>query len=484
MKHIKGIGEGSWAEKLIHIVLFTLATACVVLALFGSYTQPRNWLSISVVCTVFLLLIGGLSYSSKRIKTAFSHSLVILFLVAFFMRLLFLYIWPITPVSDFADTYQAAEKLAYIPITEYGNLIQESFSYYYTTWSMHVPFILTEMGILKLFGAGYFAIQVVFSLFGALSCVLTAAIGRQLFGKRAGWIAGAVMALLPLNLFFTGVLTNQHIATFFFLLAIYFLVARPADRKLYQVILAAVSTCISQLIRPEMLIFVLAVLCYLFYTEVIRSTAKWQKRGKRFFLYGITFAGIYLLLLHSVNFALLRSEIIASPITTTNMAYKVATGLNAETLGTWNEADFAQADNSDAMVALIQERLENPVQVASLMAQKLVYQFGTYNYYWCVQEKPQKFVNNWYSALTTEVMHVLFWLCILYLFLCWRGKRRPPILLFIILIGYFMTFAIIEVQNRYNYALIPIFILLASDAAVYLADGAEQWIYKRKQKRA
>ena len=478
----KGIGKEGAFVKIIYGILIALTAICILLAFAGSYTQPRIWPSIVVVFIGFITFTGILLYISKKTENTYLLMLSIIFFVALALRILFLHIWPIVPTSDFADTYEAAKQLAQVPLESYRDVIKESYSYYYTTWSMHVPFILLKTGIVKLFGSGYYALQVIFSIFSALSCALTAAIGRHMFGKRVGVVAGAIMALLPLHLLFSGVLSNQHIATFFFLLAIYFLVADSSRKRIYSIILAAVSACISQLIRPEMLIFVIAVLCYFFYTEIITKNTVWLERVKHFLLYGIMFAGVYFLLLSSANFSLLQSGIIASPITSTSIEYKVATGLNAETLGTWSEADFALANNPEALRKLIAERVENPLQVASLMVQKLVYQFGTYNYFWCVQDKPQEFVNNWYSALTTELMHLVFWLCMVSIWFCCFGKakNRKQVLLFITLIGYFMTFAVIEVQNRYNYAFIPIFVLFASAAAVYASDWTVQRVKQNR----
>ncbi len=81
---------------------------------------------------------------------------------------------------------------------------------------------------------------------------------------------------------------------------------------------------------------------------------------------------------------MMQGGIIAQPIAETNMAYKVATGLNEESMGLWSEHDAALSEDEAALNELIRQRTADPVRVTKLMYQKLMYQFGTYHYSWCV----------------------------------------------------------------------------------------------------
>lgn len=465
-------------EKTVRFGLITLTGLCFVIAIMGGYIQFHNWSYSIPIMAAFFVIIMLLSMIPVKTVSMYRVWLAAIFIIALAARLTMLQLWPIEPISDFKDTYKVAEGLAGATPAQMPALMQEEFEYYYTTWSVHVPFILLKMVIIKIFGNEYYAIQAVFSIFGALSCVMASLIAKSLYGKRAGVATGLIMALLPLNLFFTSVLSNQHVATCFFLAAVYFLIGTPFEKNIWNVVLAAVCTCISQLIRPEMIVFVVGVLCYFLYQNLLCKKARTELLSglRRFLVYSVTFCGIYFVLLYGVNFAMMQSGIIAQPITETNMAYKVATGLNEESMGLWSEHDAALSEDEDALKELIRQRTADPGRVVNLMYQKLMYQFGTYNYSWCVIGEAGEFAEHWYYPLTTDIMLIVLLLGLLRLIAAFYKRSRRETLLLITIIGYFMIFAVIEVQNRYNYAFIPIFIILASGGARQLAQWGKQVI--------
>lgn len=483
----RGLHADTGLDRAIQTIILILTVLCIGIAIIGGCDQPRNWWYSGVVAAGLVAVVGVLLFTASKTKQHFRFWLVVIFAAALAARLIMLQLWPIEPISDFKDTYRVAEGLSQVSPSAMPELMQHEFSYYYSTWSVHSVFILLELAIIKLFGAGYYPIQVVFNLFGAWSCVMAALIAKSLYGRRAGILAGMVMAFLPLNLLFCGVLSNQHVATSLFLTGIYFLIANPCRRmrygKIYNVGLAAVFLCLSQLIRPEMLVFLIAVACYWIYTELIHKR-NWDgvKEGaKQFVLKSVAFFGIYFLVLFSVNGILLQSGLIGSPITDSNIPYKVATGLNQESKGLWNEQDAQLMDDEEALEALIVERVQDISQVISLMGEKLMYQFGTYNYSWCVVGETGKFVDDWYSPLTTDVMLVFLLLVLIEIASAAFTRDRRSLLLYITLIGYYLVFAVIEVQNRYNYGFIPIFLILASGGLVRLIDTVKTVIRIRKR---
>lgn len=472
-------------EKTVRLGLIILTSLCFVIALMGGYTQYHNWSYSIPIMAAFFVIIMLLSMIPVKTVSMYRIWLAAIFILALAARLIMLQLWPIEPISDFKDTYKVAEALAGVKPAQMPTLMQHEFEYYYTTWSVHMPYILLKMVIIKIFGSSYYAIQAVFSIFGALSCVMASLIAKSLYGKRAGVMTGMIMALLPLNLLFTGVLSNQHAATCFFLTAVYFLIGTPFEKNIWNVISAAVCTCISQLIRPEMIVFVIGVLCYFLYQNLLCKNARTELLSgvRRFLLYSVTFGGIYFVLLYGVNFAMMQGGIIAQPITETNMAYKVATGLNEESMGLWSEHDAALSEDEAALNELIRQRTADPVRVTKLMYQKLMYQFGTYHYSWCVIGETGEFVEHWYCPLTTDIMLIVLLLGLLRLIAAFYKRSRRETLLLITIIGYFMIFAVIEVQNRYNYAFIPIFIILASGGARQLAQWGKRISIGLKGKR-
>ncbi len=478
-----------WFDRAVHTILLILTVLCIGIAIIGGYDQIREGWYTSIVLAGLVAVVAVLFFAVSKTKQHFGFWLVVIFAAALGARLVMLQLWPIEPISDFKDTYRVAEGLASVPPSAMPALMQQEFGYYYSTWSVHIVFILLKAAIIKIFGAGYFPIQVVFNLFGAWSCVMAALIAKSLYGRRAGILAGMVMAFLPLNLLFCGILSNQHVATSLFLTGIYFLIANPCRKlhhgKLLNVGLAAIFLCLSQLIRPEMLVFLLAVACYWIYTELIhkQSWSAVKEEIKQFVLKSIVFFGVYFVILYSVNGILLHSGLIGSPITDSNIPYKIATGLNQESKGLWNEQDAANMENDAALKAAIAERTQDIPQVIRLMGEKLAYQFGTYDYSWCVIGETGEFVSHWYRPLTTDIMLVFLLLILLEIASAAFTKDRRTLLLYITLIGYFLVFAVIEVQNRYNYGFIPIFLILASGGLIRTVDTLRTVVRIRRRSK-
>ena len=469
----------------VRVGVCALICLFVFLAILGNLFTKHSgifYFSTAVICAaVGLWLIAAFS---QKTANAYNTWLVFIFIAAFVSRLIMLSTWPIEPSSDFKDTYEAALALADADLSEVSTIMKNNFEFYYTTWSVHMPFILLERAIIKVFGKGYYPIQIFFNIFSALSCVITASIAKSLYGRRAGIIAGIVMAFLPLSLMYSAVLSNQHMATFFFLLAMYILIERPMGHRLVNVALASLSTVVSQLIRPEMPVFLIAVVCYFVYKYIlgVRNMRKLKAAQKKLAGYLVMFLGIYVALTFLTGLMMNEAGFIANKTTQSNYKYKIATGLDAQSGGQWTEFDASCVDDEAMLDKLISERTEDKIGVAVLAVKKIMYQYGTYNYPWCIEGKSGDFVDKWYEPLTNAVMLVILLLCLFKIIMSIFNKSRRELLPLIALLGYFMVFMLLEVQNRYNYLAIPLFVIFASGALIHIYGNEQAFIEKIKDK--
>lgn len=425
------------------------------------------------------------------------HIGICLFAIALLLRGAVLIWYPIAPASDFKLQLDLAMEFSYASPFDWPQMMAESNNMFYENWCVHAPFLLLEMVILKLCGHNPVGLQLIFSICSAASCVVTYHIAQQLFGRRAGIAAGLLMAIQPTLLFFMPVLSNQHAATLFFLLAVYMTVARPIGKSntsrltpwqstVISALLTGLFSGLSQLVRPEMAVFHLVLLSYwLIYLPISAKAthfriwpAIWQ---------GIIHLLIYLcafyILVGSVNAILQKTQFINGSILEGNLKYKIMVGLNPEAGGLWNVAD-SQVSDPEEMERLICERLSNPLQTISLMVKKLGIQFGTYNYSWAIGDQRGWLTDKFFPGMTQSFMFVILAMTALSTMLLLRESSPPQTLLFIVLCGFFAAFAIIEIQDRYNYLLIPIFIILAMKP---LAEGYRQiaciWQKKPTQKK-
>lgn len=474
-------------EHIARMAIAALAFVFVLIALLGNLgilgdigILEQNWTSTALVGISLCIIIVAVAHISDKLPHKRCIYPILLFTVAFLLRLIALNICPIAPSSDFKDTYDIACTLAQADMSEWAGLIRTCASFYYSVWSAHMPFIMLEAFILKLFGIGIYPIQVVFNIFGALSCVASALIAKRLYGRRAAAVAGALMCIFPLDLMYAPILSNQHPATFFFLCAVYFIVANPLKNRTASTAVAALFASLSELFRPEMIVLVIAVVCYLLYKYIL--TLKSKKDIKKallgFSASTLAFVGVYTVIILTTNSLLMHNGYIERNITDTNTLYKIAVGLNHDTLGQWNETDADNMNNDAALAEAVARRTADPVRVLKLGINKLAYQYGTYSYSWCLEGKSAGFVKNWYGALTNGFMMIVLLLCLIRIILSMRTYMRHEAFVMIVMLGYFAIFMLIEVQNRYNYMMISVFMLMAGGAVSQIYSAAKNMLTK------
>jgi hypothetical protein len=99
-----------------------------------------------------------------------------------------------------------------------------SLDFHESSWQwnfQHPPVTKYIAGLGSLWADGYGPARFLFALFSAATCALVFAIGRKLFGARAGVIAGAVAALLPPLLAHASIVGHETPSVFFWTLAIW-----------------------------------------------------------------------------------------------------------------------------------------------------------------------------------------------------------------------------------------------------------------------
>ncbi len=469
-------------EYILRLIVIAVMAVFIIIALFGNagilanavFAENGIIYTLSTIIGV-IAFFAVFSRFAEKTEDAYKWWLAVIFIISLTARIAMINAWPIEPENDFKNTYDVALGIAGSYNAEIRSLMRNEYAIYYTTWAAHLPFVLFEALILRIFGEGIYSVQVVFNIFGAMSCVIAAAIAKNIYGRRAGIITGIAMSLFPLSLMYAPVLTNQHIATFFFLLAVYFISAAPLGKRLANVAAASASAALSQLFRPEMIVFIIAVTAYFFYEYIpgIKIKKDVGTRWRKFIAQVMMLLGVYTVILFAVNTMLLQSGLIRDNITQTNIKYKIAVGLNAQSKGLWNEGDYRAIEDEEKLDALILQRVTDAGTLLGLGMNKIAYQYGTYNYSWCTTGKPDDFVSKWYGPLTNGVMLIILLLCLVRVILSLFGKSHREMFIMIVMIAYFAVFMIIEVQNRYNYFAIPIFIILASGSVVYLHSKAK-----------
>lgn len=448
----------------------------VFLALFAMCILIKSKLLLTPVTLVSFLLVICAIPASKYKTEKWGLWLISIFIMAFVSRLVFIKIWPITPLSDCEMMYKFSEQLSSTAISNWHEAFAAN-KYYYDVWPMHVPFVIFQTICIRLFGHSIFSIQLVNMFFSALTCVFVAICAEGLSkSKRVGIIAGLFMTFNVTTLFMASFLVNQHVSTSFFVASVCVLIKKPFKKAPLNYILSGILLAIGHLMRPEMYIVVIAVWCMLIYEMIRQCLVKTQLKSILLVaIRGVVFTLAFSLVLNFANSVLMGMRWVDNSIIESKLGYKFMIGLNQETEGRFKDSDYPLAANDLAVKEVLQERISPPLATAKLMIKKLCFQFSSYNYWWLQADKGgnlrQFVINHIFEPITQAYMFLIMLLALIALIKMIRCTDKRLSLLYIVYIGYLCAFAFMEVQQRYAYITIPVVTVLA---ALFFSSNAEK----------
>lgn len=446
-------------------MIFSVDTSYSINSLSFGFTRTMigfGSLLLSIALIVCFYLI------SKRQKRFWIWTLCII-AISIIIRVLVINFWKIEPVSDFFTTFEISQMLANEKIRNWHTLI-ENFGIYAQQWSAHMPFAVYQTIVLRLFGNSILSIQVANTVMSSLTVLFCILISRKFWDERAGLLAGFAMAIFPSSVMFIPVLTNQHVATMFFMMAIWFFVCKPFKNMWMNIVFSAIATACSHLMRPEMYVVLIAAFCCLIVSLIVDTDTKAKSLKKIGML--LLYISIFLSILLLINYILQCVGIIEGSIFEGNLNYKLLVGLNQESIGMWNEHDAILIHNKSAIDELLKIRLMDVGPNIILMFKKVCWQFGNYVYWWVMimdSDKTIMISQNLYRPFAQSFISIIIILsCITMLFD--KKRRNNLFVMYIVLAGYIATFALIEVQDRYNYIIVPILMIIGSGAFKVLKE--------------
>lgn len=416
----------------VYTTAFTANSVITGLAVFGV---------TAAVCTLVFLL--------SRFKRAF----IVILTLAFLARLAAALLWHIEPESDFFITYDLAGLLARTPVTGWGAALDAYGTSYNTIWSAHMPFIVYQSLLLRLWNNAD-VLRIFNALFSSGTCLLLVSTAGSLGGDTGKRIALTAAAFNPALIFMLPVLTNQHAAQFFFVLGVFLFFTLNGHSLFLRSALAGLCLGISQLLRPEMWVVVIAAAVYVIYSE-LRS----KVFGKRLAVYAVGLC-IFMSVTVAANTFLTTSHVIHGNIYNGNLNYKLMVGLNPETNGSWSAKDSRLEGNDKAINTVIASRLRSdPLTLVPRLFGKAVYQLGTYVYTWCYKSDQE-----WISQIIMRRSGaaLMITVCALAAFKLLRRRRDELLWVYITLLGYAAFYALTEVQGRYSMSFIPLLVLICS----------------------
>lgn len=437
-----------------------------------------KWLFI--VC--FVLCIAALGWSSGRfwalLAVAGSYCVfhrfrriplftLWLFLGTFAVNLSWVLWLDPEPASDFSAMYSAARSLLQ------GDLSFNRYSYF-ILWSYQLPFVALEAFLLRIWNDPM-CIQLCNCLCAAGGVCL---IYRMLHGgvsTAAARTTAVSLMLFPTIGAMSALLTNQCIGAFFLTLGLW-LVCSADTKKLgfARYPLAGLSIQLGNLIRPEGVIVMIALLAY-----AVFYLLRHPDRLRRMALGATTLAAIYLLTGTAADWAVIRTGLSPYGVDNQLPQWKFVCGTNFETSGGYAskdfqtlydtlDEDFLPTEQTDAVVQeILTERLSHPLKDwMELLRSKLDRFWNRPGTGWAFTDltaSSEDFQDRIRPAVE-EFDRTFYWLAILLSAVGLLRKKLEPeqLVPYFVFFAAFAAFLLIEVQPRYAY--FPDFYLFAAGA--------------------
>lgn len=472
---------GWLGEKVAFAVgaLFSL-----VIVVQATYTAGRGG-GYVLFFALGLLGMGALTWAGIRWLRPCKAFPIALFTLRFAIALGVILVFGAVPIQDFQTMYDAACQIA-------GGSREYLQTEYFYNWAYQTGFSAYEALIVKLFGEGILPLQVCNALWMAGTGCLVWSIARRFLPEPTAMTVSLLYALYPAPYFLAAVLTNQHIAVFFYYLGIWLLVWGK-ERALPRAALGGVCIALGNVMRPLGVVVILALLCCALVQMLLR-------KGRGVLWIGAPFlaAAVAYFISGEVFDWLVRATGLNPEGLNNNLPlWKFVLGFNLEAGGAWSKADYEayyllpRMEASEAMRQVVGERLSSLglLGFAELFWKKMQTMWGSLEYlYWGFGHLDgeakvlggltlNQCLNAW--NYFDRGMFVLAFGLGGFAQARWLAGREPshlrvPLLLSFLVCGYCGVHLLIEVQSRYRYFLMPAVFLLAGAGAQVLFDWWRQ----------
>lgn len=454
-------------EKIFDIYMIMFFGLVLIINIYFVNVAKVNILYIIPATIVF----GILYFITVKIKTKYFEWL--LFLFALFNKLLMIFIIKTPPISDFSVMLNAS-KLASV-----GNYSFKS-SKYFEMWEYQSGFVMYQAFLIKLFGDNIMILKAINCLCIAFTTLLVYKIGKILFGEYAGKIAGLIHSIyIPLFLF-APVLTNQHIATVFYYLALYFIVKKEENKPYRKWIISGVCLALGNVLRPIGIVFIMAICVFYLFSIFIyddKKTAVYRSIKKLGFC-----LATYFVVFYSICSILIVTNVTDTGLKNNNPNWKFVLGLNEKTSGRYSFEDAQIVYNGgpeDEMIQrekeIIRERLKMPPRrICKLLFNKVRYMWGDYEAgVFTFPHLLNKGIIRWGHSFDYifkqiqefEKMLYIIIICLVLYGLIYYFKEKDQNsyvkLLYYIITIYTGIHLIIEISFRYKYAMMGVIFILA-----------------------
>lgn len=469
----------------IILIFFPLAFISSCHFFINRYT---SYILVSVLVILISILIA-MFYLKKNDKDNYlineRQFLITIIFMAMAIRILEILIVQTPPTSDFLTMYNGALKLLN---GEFG--IGLSKRAYWYRWNYQIGFTFYEFLVLKVFHTKSMMILKLFNVVWITGTIfLSYKIARKIFGQSTARISAIFITLYLPNILSASVLTNQHIATFFVLLAVHSLLNNEGKFKYFMV---GIFVGLGHLMRPLAPVYMTAITIYIVVNAIYNNY-----KLKKTFLNLIKTIGMYMVIIYLASFLFISLGMTDRVLTDQALpTWKFLVGTDYESNGhignyerelmnklyhEWDVVDYDKFNEVAKKEIVKRIKDDFPIKYFKLLGSKFYEYWGT----------PDSIVN-WSilrSADTEELFYYylygrhliaigLFQIIVVYMFagigvfreILNKKYNHKNLLLIISVLGYIGAHLLAEIQTRYRYSIMPILFILCAYGIVTIID--------------
>lgn len=460
------IGFTKFYTNILTVLMGIVVVACGLITVGSLIFYEKFTFEVIIPILILAITIALEVYIIKKnIKT--KYKILLILLLSFILRRLWLLNINTMPISDFRVIYEVAQGLLEGNKSAFWGTGYLGRFPHLTIMSLYMSFMIKVFPVNNIL-----AMKFINLFFGVLTVYLIYLLAKEIFNsKKLGLYAAGLASFFPPLVTFVGILCTENIAIPFYLLSTYLFILVVKNKKSkYYLILSGVMLSIGNLFRMVATIMVIAFGIYL----LIYTKDKLFEKIKRVGLYLLP----YLLVLFTVSSTLQGIGVTEFPLWKGSepKVTSILKGTNIENFGRWNEEDASIVTkyNYDyekidkASKEIIKERLTttNPLKLSGFYIFKFAMQWSIGDFegaYLSKLDMPEDAVKVSVSIWFVEVIYGCI-MILVFLGLFNRRKRTDDSeinLLYIILCGYGLMYLVTEAQGRYSLIIAWTFIIFA-----------------------
>lgn len=453
-------------KSLIYFLIFIFSFLCITFLLYNHYL-------------LFIILFSAIIFLS--LKFNIKHFAILLFIISFISKLIFIKLFNFEQISDFKVLLDASFKFAKKDYSFSNDL-------YFKLWAYQTGFVAYQGLLLKIF-KNIFILKILNIIYTSFLTVYIYLFGKELVSKKAAVVASLLYLIFPFPMFLNTILANHHISAFLMYIGIFLLLKN--QKKLSNYILAGILVGIGNIMRPEAIIVIFSYFVYWLFNLK-------KCNVKKSILYLLVFIICYISIGSLSSYVIKISNINNNGLTNNDPKWKFVLGFNHKSCGEYDFNDEQYLNNEKLENAVIKERVfSDPLKTIKLFSCKtnsfwLKNNLGTNNEEYLNKEFNLFKYRISYRKIMKEVnaFNYLIYIITFIMMLIGIIKNIKNIInskslyfLFLI-ITTFCVYLLIEIQARYAYFIYISIFILSCYGYDYLLNIINKKVNKIKKSKA